>query len=113
MSSTRNSIGTRITALLGLALALAVMTVGAETARAQARPICATHEAIETFLDTRFTEESIALGVASTGALIEVFTSGEGRTWTIVVTQVDGHSCILAAGTDWYDLRVIADGPGV
>lgn len=103
----------RIAPMLGFALVFALTTGDARMARAQAQPICATHESIESFLDKRFGEEPISLGIANTGALVEVFTSGEGKTWTIVVTRVDGRSCILAAGADWYDLRVRADGPGV
>lgn len=103
----------RIAPMLGFTLVLALATGDARVVDAQDQPICATHESIESFLDKRFSEQPTSLGIANTGALVEVFTSGEGQTWTIVVTRVDGRSCILAAGTDWYDLRVLADGPGV
>jgi hypothetical protein len=34
-------------------------------------------------------------------AVIEVYSSEETGTWTILVTRPDGTSCLLAAGQRW------------
>ena len=36
--------------------------------------------------------------------MVELFTAQNG-TWTIIVTQVDGTSCIVAAGNSWSQFK--------
>ncbi len=40
-------------------------------------------------------------GLQSTSRIIEVWTSAEDGTWTILMTMPDGRSCVMAAGTNW------------
>jgi hypothetical protein len=50
--------------------------------------------------------------VAGQAAIFEVFVSASG-TWTILMTDVKGQSCILAAGEGWEDTLATAVGqPG-
>jgi hypothetical protein len=56
----------------------------------------------------RFSEAPIAAGLASNGALIEVLTSGNGSTWTIIVSKPNGPSCLVAAGESWQALKRVA-----
>ena len=42
----------------------------------------------------------MALGLASNGGLLEVLTSGNGGTWTIILTMPNGVSCLVAAGKE-------------
>ena len=44
------------------------------------------------------------MGVAENGGLIEVLTSHQGDTFTIIVTTPDGKTCMVAAGADWHPL---------
>ena len=40
------------------------------------------------------------MGVASNGAVVEVFASAHGS-WTIIMTYPTGMSCMMAAGDNW------------
>ncbi len=56
-------------------------------------------------------EEPVAIGLTSTGAVIEVLTSPSG-TWTFLVTYPGGMTCMVATGDGWESLpaRQGADG---
>lgn len=54
-------------------------------------------------LDSKYHESPKAIGIANQTNLVEVFTSEKG-TWTIMVTQPTGKTCIIAAGSSWADL---------
>jgi hypothetical protein len=56
-------------------------------------------------LAEKFRESPIAIGVASTGGIIEVLTAGDGGTWTIIVSYPNGTSCLIAVGEGWRALR--------
>ena len=56
-----------------------------------------------TQLDAQFKERPVSIGLAATGAVVEVLTSETG-TWTILVTTPQGVSCVIAAGKFWEDL---------
>ncbi len=73
--------------------------------------ICTPHGQVVDWLDKRYDEERVALGVASNGGLIEVFTTRNGSTWTIVVTTPGGLSCPVTAGEDWFSIAPPPDGP--
>ena len=53
----------------------------------------------------------MSYGLASNGKLVEVFSSDDGSTWTIVLTAPGGVSCIIAAGKYWENLPP-AEEPG-
>jgi len=71
-------------------------------------PLCAPREKLLKQLSTRYKEVPVALGLASNGSLIEVLTSDKGSTWTIMVTQSNGASCLVAAGEGWEELKRVA-----
>lgn len=52
-------------------------------------------------LDGRYSEKQAAVGVTDSGGVIEVFTTGDGSTWTLVLTKPDGTSRVIAAGETW------------
>ncbi len=98
--------------VMTLGLLLAIMA-GARPANAQAggRIACTAHDDVVEQLGRRFAEERVALGVASNGGLIEVYSTPSGSTWTIVVTTPRGLSCPVTAGEDWYSIAPRPDGP--
>jgi hypothetical protein len=55
-------------------------------------------------------EEPVALGVTNNGSLIEVLTSDDGSTWTMMISQPNGSSCLVAAGKGWEQLKPVAKG---
>ncbi|RVD60965.1 hypothetical protein EN828_02775 [Mesorhizobium sp. M2D.F.Ca.ET.185.01.1.1] len=74
---------------------------------AQAQVICGGHDVLVARLAAGFEENRLGYGVAGQVAIFEVFVSPSG-TWTIVMTDVKGQSCILAAGDGWEDTLATA-----
>ncbi|HEY7690440.1 MAG TPA: hypothetical protein VH835_17195 [Dongiaceae bacterium] len=59
-------------------------------------------------LGTKYKEAPAAVGVANNGGLIEVLTSTDGSTWTIILSMPNGKSCLLAAGEEWHAVEKVA-----
>ena len=96
----------RFTGAIVLILAL-VLGVGTP---ARAQSVCMAHPELANQLDSRFSEAPVAIGLASNNVVVEVFSNGDGSTWTIVLTKPDGMSCVMATGEDWETLnRIILD----
>jgi len=74
---------------------------------ARAQLICGGHDDLVARLAAAFEEKRLGYGVAGEAALFEVFVS-PGGSWTILMTDVKGQSCILAAGDGWEDTRATA-----
>jgi len=56
-------------------------------------------------LAKKYQEAPVAIGVTSAGGLVEVLSTGDGNTWTIIVSNPNGVSCLLAAGEGWRAIR--------
>ncbi len=52
-------------------------------------------------LKARHAEAPVALGLANNGGVIEVFTTQDRSTWTLVLTMPNGMSAVIAAGESW------------
>ncbi len=59
-------------------------------------------------LEKTYGESLIALGLLSTGGILELFVDYKDRSWTIIITQTNGISCIGASGID-FQFRVTTD----
>ena len=81
-----------------LAVALSVGVIGPVAAEGPSRS-----ELVE-LLQTRYAERPVALGLANNGGVIEVLTSPDGATWTILLTMPDGSSYIMVTGESWLRL---------
>ena len=69
---------------------------------------CTERKAAIRHLEGKFSEAPVAIGLTNTGAVLEVLTSDEGRSWTILVTMPDGNACLVAAGEAWKTVPSIA-----
>ncbi|MEE8445564.1 MAG: hypothetical protein V3S44_09455 [Alphaproteobacteria bacterium] len=58
-------------------------------------------------LSTRYSEEPVAMGMATNGTLVEILASGGGSSFTILYTTAEGLTCMMAAGNDWESIDVI------
>jgi hypothetical protein len=85
------------------ALLLGSFTLGSEPAWAQSA--AAPRSQIVNLLSQRFAEAPVALGLAHDGGLVEIFTSPDGSTWTMVLTRPNGMSRVLATGQVWVDVE--------
>jgi hypothetical protein len=68
-----------------------------------AAPQCGPHKQVVEMLSKRFSEVPKAVGIVGEKRIMEVYLSKKG-TWTILVTNSEGLTCILAAGDDWEDV---------
>jgi len=60
-------------------------------------------------LAKKYQEEPVAVGVSNKGTLIEVLSTGDGQTWTIIASTPQGKSCVIAAGEGWRDINFTSD----
>ncbi|MFM9845237.1 MAG: hypothetical protein ACKVOI_19915 [Dongiaceae bacterium] len=75
---------------------------------------CSDRDDVLSQLGNKYKESPSAVGVANNGGLIEVLTSTDGSTWTIILSMPNGKSCLLAAGEEWHDVEhVAADEPQI
>ncbi|WP_204112619.1 hypothetical protein [Shimia biformata] len=66
---------------------------------------CAMRDALVDHLETKFAESLTAAGLqAGSGAqtMVEVWSSDATGTFTVIVTNARGVSCVVATGTDWF-----------
>ncbi len=68
---------------------------------AMAQVYCGQRDKIVELLAVKYKEAPIATGVSSNGSLIEVLSTHDGDTWTLIVTSPDGSSCLIASGQGW------------
>jgi hypothetical protein len=87
-----------IAACLGLAL-VPVLTLGSFEASAQ--QACSPRSDVLGHLAKKYGEAPVAIGVTNKGGLVEVLTTGDGDTWTIIVSMPNGTACMVAAGEGW------------
>lgn len=85
---------------LAIALALGATAVTATAAGAQSAA-CGSREEMTERLKRTFGEAQTGLGLVSAASVIEVWSSKETGTWTILMTDPDGQSCLVAAGEAW------------
>lgn len=83
-----------------LFLATCFMLVSPTTSGAEPA-VCSSRADILSQLSQKYKEAPVAVGLANSGALIEVLTSSDGTTWTIVLSMPNGTTCLIAAGSDW------------
>ena len=78
---------------------------------ALAEPACASHEAVSKQLEQRHAEVPVAMALADSGKLLQVFARADGDSWTMVLTQPDGTSCVAASGRYWQPVTAKPLGP--
>ena len=91
-----------------LAFAAALATASSESA-AQQVP-CNQRDDVLGHLAQKYQEVPVAIGVTNRGGLVEVLSTGDGKTWTIIISSPDGEACMAAAGEGWRALSP-ADAP--
>jgi len=86
--------------------AFAVLLAYGSPASAQAP--CAARNIVLKVLEEKHKEKLEGTGLASTGQIIELYHSKAGS-WTILATNVDGNTCLLATGEGWSVVRAFFD----
>jgi isopentenyl diphosphate isomerase/L-lactate dehydrogenase-like FMN-dependent dehydrogenase len=65
---------------------------------AAARGVCGERAAVIAELQHRYGETRRSVGLQQNRAIVEVWASDRTGSWTIVVTNADGRTCLMAAG---------------
>lgn len=88
-----------------LAVAAAVVMATGGVASAQHQHCVARGELVAT-LTENFDEKQIAFGLIGRMAIMELYVGPTGS-WTVIVTDTRGRSCIVAAGDNWEGTAVL------
>lgn len=72
---------------------------------ASAQTVCTARDKAIAHLSTKYTESPVAMGLAANGGVVEMLTSPNGKTWSILITMPDGTTCLVAAGETWERLK--------
>ena len=82
---------------------------------ANATPTCAPRDIIINKLETGYNEALVGGGLSGSRQLLEVWSSPDSGSFTILLTQANGTSCILAAGQNWHGEQPVAPAkpPGI
>jgi hypothetical protein len=97
------------TCSLSLVAALAAISLASIAGKAEAAPQCGNHDKIVDVLGNKFKETRRVMGVVNAKAVMELFMSPQG-TWTMVITDTSGLSCITASGEEWQDVPIAVAG---
>lgn len=84
--------------LAGLTTAASVM---AQVPSVPARMPCHDYQKIAETLGKRYGETPVSLGLQTNGNVLQVFSSAESGSWTILSVAPSGIGCIVAAGERW------------
>lgn len=88
---------TKVTMALGLT---GITLFSCSPAYAQGAPVCLARENLVETLEGRYKESLFGIGI-SNGNLMELWTSPETGTFTVVLSAPNGISCALASGKGW------------
>ncbi|PJK28328.1 hypothetical protein [Minwuia thermotolerans] len=81
---------------------IAAAGIVAASTTANAQLLCGERENVVEKLSRGYQEKPVAMGLTSSGAVVEILSSGEnGQTWTMIATRPDGVSCVMATGESW------------
>ncbi|MDL2402722.1 hypothetical protein [Rhizobium mayense] len=91
--------------LIGTAL-LATAILHPGSAASQAMLACAQRVDIVAFLDAEYSEKLSAIGQLDPKRIVEIF-AAESGSWTMMITDVSGRSCVILSGQNWESIPVL------
>ncbi len=86
-----------------IASAIILLGTAATTLPAHAKNVCNTREHFVKKLTEDLGEVSRAIGVQNDKQIVEFWSSEKTGNWTMLVTQANGRSCIVAVGSKWIE----------
>jgi hypothetical protein len=75
--------------------------------------VCAPREGLVAALTGSYGETLAARGLQNARSIVELWTSAETGTFTVLVSRADGISCVLSTGTHWAVVPPVAAPPGI
>ncbi|MEI2297532.1 hypothetical protein [Ensifer sp. MJa1] len=89
-----------IRGLIGAGLLATGVTAHSIPASSQIAVNCADRAQVSDFLARQYQEKPAATALINPQAIMEVYASDSGS-WTLIVTDVNGRSCVILAGKNW------------
>ena len=80
-------------------LATVAFLIAASPALAQI--FCAPHAEFVEHLLEEYDEQPLAFGLNNDGRVMELFGAPGGKTWTLLITNTRGISCVVTSGENW------------
>ncbi len=77
---------------------------------------CGARDAVVDKLESKFSEQLIAGGLQASSratSVLEVWTSPETGTFTVLVTKPNGVTCVVAAGTNFFSQDPVVEPAGI
>ena len=102
--------GTILGALFATTVMLGNAMAAKPAAAEEALKLWADRDMVVDQLAKSYAEAPRALVITSDGAVLELFSAGDGDTWTIVVTLPTGMSRIVATGQNWMHRPLLVKG---
>jgi len=78
-----------------------------------AQPTCGQRDDLTAQLSQRFMEQLTAGGLQNASNVVEIWTSPENGTWTMLLSHPDGISCVVGSGTSWETLTIKPEPKGL
>jgi len=91
------------------ALVAGILMGGLSSASAR-QSVCGKRADILKQLSIRYSEAPVAMGLSSTGSMVELLSSRAGGSWTVIMTMPSGVSCLVAAGENWETVQPKLEG---
>ena len=86
----------------------AVFILPLSSAPAEAQQLCSERGKVIGQFSKVYKETPVAGGLTRDGRLIEILSTGDGSTWTIVISKPSGETCVMMAGEGWRPLKLKA-----
>lgn len=93
---------------LGILSGIALTATATFSGEASAQESCGPREQVVKMLEKRHAEAPVSMGLAMNGAVVEVFSTVDGTSWTLLMTMPDGRTCMMAAGESWMSVTQIS-----
>ena len=78
---------------------------------------CAMRDIVVERLQSKYSEAMVAGGfqnnTENTLTVLEIWSSEKTGTFTVIMTNAQGVSCIVAAGTDWFQQEAVLPPEGI
>ena len=86
-------------------LALIIAITSPALSQTPPGPPCGDREKIISYIAQKYKEAPRAMAITGGNSFMEIFVSPKG-TWTTLVTEPTGRTCIVASGEGWEDIAI-------
>ncbi len=78
-----------------------------------AQATCGQRDHLTAQLSEKYMEQLTAGGLQNASSVLEIWTSPENDTWTMLLSRADGTSCVVGSGTAWQTLKIKPEPEGL